>query len=171
MPAKSPANDQAVERLGVLGARLRQHRKTLRVSASAAAEAAGLSRVTLFRIEKGVPSVTMGAYLSAMGALGLQLDVAQAQGTASHSETGSSRTTVGTTTVSSIPDQIRLADYPQLRELAWHIQDADAYLTPPEALDLYERNWRHADPERMDKRERALVDALAKILGGGRLLV
>jgi transcriptional regulator with XRE-family HTH domain len=171
MPAKSPANDQAIERLGVLGARLRQHRKTLRVSASAAAEAAGLSRVTLHRIEKGEPSVTIGAYLSAMGALGLQLDMAQAQGIASYSESGSSKTTVSTIATASIPDQIRLADYPQLRELAWHIQDADAYLTPREALDLYERNWRHADPERMEAHERALVDALAKTLGGGRLLV
>jgi transcriptional regulator with XRE-family HTH domain len=169
MPAKSPANDQAIERLGVLGARLRQRRKTLRVSASAAAEAAGLSRVTLHRIEKGEPSVTIGAYLSAMGALGLQLDVAKAQGTASYSDSGPSKTTAGTAT--SIPDQIRLADYPQLRELAWHIQDADAYLTPSEALELYERNWRHADPERMEAHERALVDALAKMLGGGRLLV
>lgn len=171
MPAKSPANEQAIERLGVLGARLRQHRKTLRVSASAAAEAAGLSRVTLHRIEKGEPSVTMGAYLSAMGALGLQLDVAQAQCTTSYSESASSKSTATTITTTSIPDRILLADYPQLRELAWHIQDADAYLTPREALELYERNWRHADSERMEAHERALVDALAKTFGGGRLLV
>lgn len=171
MPSKSPANEQAIERLGALGARLRRHRETLRVSASAAAEAAGLSRVTLHRIEKGEPSVTMGAYLSAMGALGLRLDVAQAQCTTSYSESGSSRTVARTITTSSIPDKIRLADYPQLRELAWHIQDANACLTPREALELYERNWRHADLEGVDEHERALVDALAKTLSGGRLLV
>jgi len=39
---------------------LAEKRKALRVSATVAAEAAGMSRVTLHRIEKGEPSVTMG---------------------------------------------------------------------------------------------------------------
>jgi transcriptional regulator with XRE-family HTH domain len=36
--------------------------KALKVSATTAAEAAGMSRMTLHRIERGEPSVTMGAY-------------------------------------------------------------------------------------------------------------
>ncbi|MFG6415730.1 helix-turn-helix domain-containing protein [Roseateles sp. DC23W] len=43
-----------------LGARIRAQRQRQRVSATHAAEAAGLSRVTLHRIERGEPSVTMG---------------------------------------------------------------------------------------------------------------
>lgn len=65
MPAKSPANPSAVaEQLAALGARIRAQRKALRVSATALAEAAGMSRVSVHRIEQGEPSVTIGAYLS-----------------------------------------------------------------------------------------------------------
>ncbi len=67
------------------------------------------------------------------------------------------------------PASIRLADYPELERLAWQTQAAE--VTPEEALELYERNWRHADLARMEPRERALVDALARQLRGGRLLV
>lgn len=40
-----------------------------------------------------------------------------------------------------IPVRIRLADYPQLKKLAWQIHGTDE-LTPVEALGIYERNWR-----------------------------
>lgn len=63
--------------LASLGAAIRARRKQLRVSATAAAEAAGLSRVTLHRIERGEPSVAMGLYQRALGALGLRLQLAQ----------------------------------------------------------------------------------------------
>ena len=62
MPAKPPkAPTVAAEKLALLGQQIRAHRKSLRVSATATAEAAGMSRVTLHRIERGEPSVTMGA--------------------------------------------------------------------------------------------------------------
>jgi hypothetical protein len=44
-------------------------------------------------------------------------------------------------------------------------------LSPQEALSLYERNWRHIDQARLVPAEQALVQALVKQLGGGRLLV
>jgi len=44
-------------------------------------------------------------------------------------------------------------------------------VTPEDALGLYERNWRHVDTAALDPAERALVNALAQHLGGGRLLV
>ena len=47
----------------------------------------------------------------------------------------------------------------------------DAELSPKKALELYERNWRHVDPEAMTPRERNLIRLLAGLLGGGRLLV
>jgi len=74
MPATlSSINSTAQARLRYLGEEVRKKRKALRISATAAAEAAGMSRVTWHRIEKGEPSVTMGAYLNAMAALGLEL--------------------------------------------------------------------------------------------------
>jgi transcriptional regulator with XRE-family HTH domain len=76
MPAKSPETSKAVaEKLIELGQRIRAHRKSLRVSVVAAAESAGMSRVTLHRIERGEPSVTMGAYLNAMTVLRMELSV------------------------------------------------------------------------------------------------
>ena len=61
------------ERLAALGARLRGARKRQRITAVAAAEAAGLSRVTLHRIERGEPSVAVGAWVAVASALGLEL--------------------------------------------------------------------------------------------------
>jgi transcriptional regulator with XRE-family HTH domain len=72
MPAPSPdLTPQSAEALAAIGGVVRQRRKDLRISAVAAAEAAGISRVTLHRIEKGQPAVTMGAYLRVLVALGL----------------------------------------------------------------------------------------------------
>jgi transcriptional regulator with XRE-family HTH domain len=159
MPAKAPPLTQsAAERLQQLGERLRLHRRALKISAADTAEAAGVSRVTLHRIERGEPSVTIGAWMTAAGALGLDLAVidptAQVDVKAPHDE---------------LPDMIRLADFPQLQRLAWHLKAPS--VTPEQALALYERNWRHVDHERLDERERRLVDLLARRLRGGRLLV
>lgn len=62
--------------LRALGARLRATRKAQRVSAVAAAEAAGMSRVTLHRIEAGEPSVSIGHWVALADALGLVLTIA-----------------------------------------------------------------------------------------------
>ena len=76
MPAKAPpVGEVLAARLKVLGERIRAHREQQKVSATTAAEAAGMSRVTLHRIERGEPSVTLGAYLSAIDAVGLQLEL------------------------------------------------------------------------------------------------
>ena len=54
MPAKPPPLPHTVaEQLSALGQQIRARRKALGVSATAAAEAASMSRVTLHRIEKG----------------------------------------------------------------------------------------------------------------------
>lgn len=160
MPATAPPlTPTTARRLAALGARLRAHRKALKVSATTAAEAAGMSRVTFHRIERGEPSVTMGAYLSAMGALGLDLELVDPRAQAP-APTGKA----------PLPRRIRLADCPQLQRIAWQLGD-EATLTPKEALALYERNWRHLDPEAMGEAERDLVRRLVGALGGVRLLV
>jgi DNA-binding XRE family transcriptional regulator len=71
MPKKSPPlTEPTAAKLEALGMRLAQRRKTLRVSATVAAEAAGMSRVTLHRIENGEPSVTMTAQEQALWPFG-----------------------------------------------------------------------------------------------------
>ena len=160
MPAKPPAIGTAVtERITALAQQIRAHRKALRVSATAAAEAAGMSRVTLHRIEKGEPSVTMGAYLNAVAALGLEFHI-----TAPNDKAGP---VAEASRKGWIPARIRLADYPQLQALAWHVHGTEA-LTPSEALGIYERNWRHLDVQAMAPAEQDLVEALRLGLGAAK---
>ena len=72
MPSPAPITpEHCAAQLQALGAQIRAQRKALRLSATVTAEAAGLSRVTLHRIEKGEPSVTMGAWCNALAALAL----------------------------------------------------------------------------------------------------
>lgn len=164
MPAKSPLlpPDAAAELLRV-GQRIRAQRKKHKVSATTLAEAAGMSRVTLHRIERGEASVTMGAYLSAIHAMGLQLSLLDPA--PPRLEAVAPRSTPST-----VPPHIRLSDYPQLQRLAWHLQ-ASTELTPMEALSVYERHWRHLNPDQLPPHELALITALATKIGGGRLLV
>ena len=54
-----------------LGADITVARKKRRISTGSMADRAFLSRSTLARIEKGDPSVSMGAYLSVLAILGL----------------------------------------------------------------------------------------------------
>lgn len=160
MPAAGPHTGEiAAARLLALGERLRAQRKHLGVNATTAAEAAGMSRVTLHRIERGEPSVTMGAYLNAALAVGLELGIAGPQPSASSNGKAA-----------AAPARIRLADYPQLERLAWQFQGGSD-VTPAEALSLYERNWRHIEQGALTPHERALIAELVASLGGGRLLV
>ena len=156
MPAPPLAISNATAtRLSALGQQIRTRRKALGLSATVAAEAAGLSRVTLHRIEKGGPAVSMAAYLNVMAALGLDLslnvpaDQAAALPIADH--TG------------WIPARVRLGDYPQLKQLAWQVHGIDE-LKPAEALSIYERNWRHIDVSALQPHEQQLVDALRQAL-------
>jgi len=83
VPARTPINaSTAADKLIALGKQIRAHRKALRISATAAAEAAGVSRVTLYRIESDEPSVTMGAYLNAMEAQGMDFGIIKPTGLA-----------------------------------------------------------------------------------------
>ena len=105
----------------------------------------------------------MGAYLSAVAAVGLQLELSDPRAPKAPAATPTTPTT-------SLPIRIALDDYPQLKRLAWQRHGVDA-LSPGDALNLYERNWRHIDQASLEPAERALVKALVDQLGGGRLLV
>jgi transcriptional regulator with XRE-family HTH domain len=153
-PAPSSATTDQ-DRLARLGERLRAARKRQRVSAVSAAEAAGISRVTLHRIERGEPTVAVGAWVAVAGALGLAFDLLDAD--------VESR-------AKKPPDKIRLSDFPQLKKLAWQLQGVSE-ISPSDALQLYERNWRHVDRAALSESEAELIDTLSRHIGGGRLLV
>jgi transcriptional regulator with XRE-family HTH domain len=167
MPSHAPAvGDRVASELNALGERIRACRRQQKVSATAAAEAAGLSRVTLHRIERGEPSVTMGAWLSAIDAVGLRLSLGERVAPGAGALAGPSVDTAR----AGLPEVVRLADFPQLRRLAWPLPGVEA-LTPTDALQLYERNWRHVDVASLEPGERRLIQALADQFARGRLLV
>ena len=156
MPATAPpVTTAAAEHLAQLGQQIRARRKVLRINATVAAEAAGMSRVTLHRIEKGAPAVTIGAYINAMAALGLRLGIAP----------DDAKAHVENPPQGWIPARVRLTDYPQLRQLAWQVRGTKT-LTPVEALGIYERNARHLDAATLTPKEKNLIDALRLGLGG-----
>jgi hypothetical protein len=140
MPARPPVIiDATAKKLESLGRQIRAHRKSLRVSA-----------------------VTMGAYLNAMAALGLDFGIVTPPNPASNVSDDNRK--------GWIPARIHLPDYPQLKQLAWQVHGTDE-LTPVEALDIYERNARHLDFTAMEPRERHLIDALRLAFGEGCLNV
>jgi transcriptional regulator with XRE-family HTH domain len=164
MPAAALAiSTLLTAQLAALGGHIRAQRKQLKVSAASAAESAGMSRATLHRIERGEASVTMGAYLSAISALGLALDLTAPSAALT-------ATPASATEAPALPHRLNISDYPQLQRLAWQRHDGST-LSPQEALNLYERNWRHVDHAALLAPEKALVQTLVARLGGGRLLV
>lgn len=157
MPKSSPPNaDQTLSELKALGVQLRAQRKALKVNATVAAEAAGISRVTLHRIEKGEPSVTMGAWANVAAALGMQLNLQLQQQRHAPKKNSPAK--------GWWPVRIALADYPQLKALAWQVQGTHQ-LTPVEAHDIYERNARHIDEAAISENEQSLRQALQVAFG------
>ena len=149
MPATSPPVDApTLAGLVQLGNKIKARREQLGLTMNQTAEAAGVSRVTVHRIERGTLSVTMGAYLNVITALSMNVDM----------NPNPSATTV------------RVGDYPQLRLVAWQLGD-DTEISEPDALQLYERNWRHIDQGALLPRERLFLQHLTDTWGHGRLLV
>lgn len=157
MPRKSPpVSAVSAACLQGLGAAFRAQRKLLRVSSTAAAEAAGVSRVTLHRIENGEASVAMGAWCNVAAALGLQLQA--------HGPMRAPESTADTS--AGLPVEVVLSEFPQLKSLAWQVQGVNS-LTPAEAYDIYERNARHLDLQAMTPQEHSLWQALQRAFAKG----
>ena len=159
MPAKTPNTTPNVEiKAENIGSQIRLRRKALGVNATAVAESAGMSRVTLYRIEHGELSVTFGAYLAVLDVLNMAFTVG--------SILENANSPLLPPDEGWLPVKIPLADYPQLKRLAWQISDVES-LSPREALDIYERNWRHLEVADLDAREHRLIDALRAVLNEG----
>ena len=158
MPSKLPEISATVARkLQALGVLLRQQRKRLGVSATVAAESAGMSRITWYRIEQGNSAVTIGAYLQALSVLGLDMAVREVRSDTPPTQGNKP---------GWIPIRITLADYPQLQQLAWHVHGTNTFaLSPREALDIYERHGRHLDAAEMSDQEQALLAGLREAFG------
>jgi len=76
MPAKAPRNFPSEQRqLQALGERLRLARKRRRLPMQAVAARAGVSRQTLYNVENGDSSVTLGTYVRVLAVLGLEQDL------------------------------------------------------------------------------------------------
>lgn len=152
--------------LAILGQTILNHRKKLGVGSQTLSEFACISRVTLHRIERGEPSVNIGAYMQVCKALGLGLFALEKP------------SPLGVNLPDDLlfdandPDgeQIPIQQYPQLKELAWQLKK-DAVVSPKDALNIYERNWRFIDIENMSLQEKALIEQLKNQIGGGCLLV
>lgn len=153
MPAASPRiTPTAATDLAAVGEAIKQRRVELGYSMVDAAGNAGVSRVTLHRIERGNTSVTIGAYAAVANSLGLMI------------------------AATTPPDRhtnkmIQVRDYPQLTAIAWNLRE-DGTLSDEEALALYERNWRHVDQEALNADEQELIQRLTRAAGHeGRMLV
>jgi transcriptional regulator with XRE-family HTH domain len=136
-----------------LGTKIAAQRKVLGVRAQSAARSAGISRVTLHRIEKGETSVSLGAYLQVCQALGLHLGIL----TTDEGRATQKRQSINSLTLKG--PHIRVGDYPQLTTLAWQL-DVDALLTDEEVRGIYERNKRFLEIEKLNTHERALMQRL-----------
>jgi hypothetical protein len=66
--------------------------------------------------------------------------------------------------------QLHIAEYPQLRLIAWNRKDDDL-IEEDEALALYERNWRYVDRAHITEKEQQLIDRLVVQYGNGVLHV
>jgi DNA-binding XRE family transcriptional regulator len=149
-------SDDAVSQLVEIGQLIMRHRKSFKITANAAAETAGISRVTLHRIEKGEPTVGMGAYLNVISALNLKFHL---------SKKGDAGCDANRGRVGQLPVRISLEDYPQLKELAWHVQGVGE-LSPIEAHSIYERNKRFLDSENLSDSEQELIELLGVAFEG-----
>jgi len=98
----------------------------------------------------------MGAYLNVVSALDLNLHLS-ARGDIEYE---ADRDRVG-----HLPVRISLADYPQLKELAWHVQGVDE-LSLVAAHSIYERNRRFLDVENLSDSEQELIELLGVAFEG-----
>lgn len=60
--------------LNQVGENIKLARKRRKLTTIQVAERAGINRTTLYQVERGIPSVSMGAYFNVIRVLGLQDD-------------------------------------------------------------------------------------------------
>ena len=73
--ATTPLTPKLTSLLRKLGENIYLARKRRKLSATMLAERAGMTRMTLSAIEKGEPTVSLGAYANVLFSLGLEQDI------------------------------------------------------------------------------------------------
>jgi transcriptional regulator with XRE-family HTH domain len=136
--------------LASMGQKILLQRKKLQVAAESVALTAGISRITLHRIEKGERSVSMGAYMSVIIALGLSLSIDE------------NNPEFNDATKESNLSDIAIQDYPQLKLISWQLKD-DAVLNAVEAKNMYERNQKYIRFNEMTEQEKKLINQLGVV--------
>ena len=138
------------------GQSIRARRKLLGISMIAAAEAAGISRVTWHRIEKGETTVAWSSVLAAAAVLDMSFLLTE----------GNVDLSAGAAPPNLhdwLPLRIRLDDYPGLRSLSWQIREGLDSLDPRAAWEIYERNGRHLESAELSPGEQSLIQGLRGI--------
>ncbi|MCR5294736.1 MAG: helix-turn-helix domain-containing protein [Lachnospiraceae bacterium] len=69
---KTIVNPKTADILELMGGQIRQARMRRGISVELVAERAGISRSSVWKVEKGSPSVSMGIYAKVLAAIGLQ---------------------------------------------------------------------------------------------------
>ncbi len=165
MPAAAPSPQiGSQELLQGIGCRIQERRRELGLTAMATAGAAGISRVTLHRIEKGTASVTVGALLNVLNALDLPLAELQGKG---RSEVKEKPLRISEASIPAclLPTFIELAAYPALLQLAWHGRGTTV-ITPQEAAGIYERHHRHLNQDLIQPHEQQFIKDLKQAFVG-----
>lgn len=172
MPAFTPVNEEQARLLTQLGERIRLARKRRGLTAKRAAALAGITRVTLHRLEVGEPAaVSLGTLTGVLDVLDMSGDL-MLLARDDHMGHRLRDAQLVTPRVPARPRLIALKDLPHLKEVAaWHVADDEVRLTPQEAFDLYERNWRHIDPGKIVGKEAQVLRRLTKTVGKGVMLV
>ena len=67
-------------------------------------------------------------------------------------------------------ETVRIADYPQLRLIAWS-RRGDDLIDENEALAIYESHWQHVACDQLTTKEQAFIDGLVARYGNGILHV
>lgn len=69
------ASPKTIQILETVGEQIRLARLRRKISVEMVAERANVSRQTVWKVEKGSPSVAMGIYAKVLGAIGMQEDL------------------------------------------------------------------------------------------------
>lgn len=135
-----------------LGVDLRVQRKRLGVTAEIAAKAAGISRVTLHRIENGSPGASIGAVYQVASALGLELRLCDR----------SVQPANNLETEEVVPLTIVIDRNPFLKSLCWHIPNQKV-LSAREAHDIYEKGSKFLQDTEVTDEELRLITNLKQM--------
>lgn len=128
-----------------LGDRLRRLRKDNKITTVELAKRAGISRTTLYSVEAGDPTPSMGTYLRVMGAMGVAADLALVAGDLLHPSPA------GTAAGRSLKPKPQVQVIVRTDNTHHQAQDLQSLVLNEAAVE-----WVKSDPERLVEAQRVL---------------